>query len=167
MKTPTGRGNMIKNENELLLADILNNVYPGKWIIFYKGIDGRKYEFDCASPEFKVAVEIDGGMYPFYAIVRGKRVKVMKSGHSSPEGIMRDMEKSNAAQIEGWRILRYTPDQLRKTPWRLIADVRKLCGASNDAQQTLCLDGCKSASLEQVQVKISDDSGMRRFSHGH
>ena len=148
------RGNMIKNENELLLADILNKVYPRKWITFYKGIDGRKYEFDCASPEYMVAVEIDGGMYPFYTTVRGKRVKVMKSGHSSPDGIMRDMEKSNAAQIAGWRILRYTPEQLRAAPWKLIADVRKLCGASDDSQQTLCLDGCKQGTLSQVQVKI-------------
>lgn len=146
---------MIKNENEKLLYEILNEAYPGKWKSLFQGIAGRKYEFDCASPEFKVAVEIDGGMYPFYTMVRGKRVKVMKSGHSSPEGIMRDMEKSNAAQIEGWRILRYTPEQLRKTPWRLIADVRKLCGASDDAQQTLCLDGCKQASLGQLQVKLS------------
>jgi len=62
----------------------------------------RKWRFDFAWPEHKVAAEIDGGtMGP----VRGR--------HVSPEGFERDAEKFNVAQAEGWRVFRYTSRMVR------------------------------------------------------
>jgi len=133
---------LLKGENERLLYEILNEVYPGQWISEHKGIGGRKYRFDCANPALKIAIEIEGGLW-------------LTGRHNRPLGMIQDMEKYNLAVVNGWKVLRYAPETIRKTPWKLIADVRKLCGASDDSQQRLSLDGCKQGTLSQVQVKIS------------
>lgn len=59
----------------------------------------RKWRFDFAWPDQKVAVELDGGIWT-------------KGGHSTGTGIMRDMEKSNAAQLDGWLVLRFSDKHL-------------------------------------------------------
>lgn len=56
----------------------------------------RKWRFDYAFPEYKVAVEIDGGLWT------GGR-------HSGGTGQKRDLEKLNAAAQMGWLVLHYTP----------------------------------------------------------
>ena len=53
----------------------------------------RGWRFDFAWPALKIAVEIDGGTYIGGAHVRGK-------------GYERDCKKNNAAQLEGWVVLR-------------------------------------------------------------
>lgn len=61
---------------------------------------GRRWRFDLAWPDLLVAVEIDGGIW-----IRGR--------HSRGKGQLGDMEKLNAAAAMGWRVLRFTPDQVR------------------------------------------------------
>ena len=134
----------MKGENERLLWEILNEAYPGQWESEHKGIEGRKFRFDCANPVLKIAIEVEGGLW------------LKDPGrHNRPLGMIQDMEKYNLAVVEGWKVLRYAPETIRKKPWKLIADVRKLCGASDDSQQTLSLDGCKQGTLSQVQVKLA------------
>ena len=133
----------MKGENERLLYEILNESYPNEWVSEFKGISGRKFRFDAANPEKKIAIEIEGGLW-------------MYGRHNRPLGMIQDLEKYNLAVVEGWKVLRYAPETLRKAPWKLIADVRKLCGASDDSQQqTLSLDGYKQASLDQIQIQLS------------
>jgi len=134
-------GYMIKNENEKLLYELLNEAYPGQWVSEHKGIEGRKFRFDCANPEKKIAIEINGGLWTY-------------GRHSRPIGMQQDYIKYNAATVEGWRVLIYTPEMLRNQPGLIISAVRQLCGY-DDSQQTLCLDGCTQGTLSQVQVKIS------------
>jgi len=131
------------NTNERLLYEILNEAYPGQWVSEHKGIEGRKFRFDCANQSLKIAIEIEGGVW-----VGGR--------HNTPIGMIQDIEKYNLAIIKGWRLLRYTPEMLKKTPWKLIKDVRLLCGVDDAAQTTLCLDGLKQTKLkEQLQVRLS------------
>lgn len=59
----------------------------------------RKWRFDYALPEHKIAVEVEGGVWT------GGR-------HTSPKGFLNDMEKYNTATIMGWRVLRTVPDEL-------------------------------------------------------
>ena len=132
---------MIKGENERLLIEILNESYPGQWVSEFKGIDGRKFRFDAANPTLKIAVEIEGAVW-----TQGR--------HNRPLGMLQDMKKYNLATVSGWKILRYDTETLRRRPWELIADVRKLCGV-DVSQAELCLDGLKQTTLQQVQVKIS------------
>lgn len=59
----------------------------------------RRWRFDWAWPEQRVALEQDGG-----AFVGGR--------HSRGMGFVKDMEKTNKAAILGWRVLRFTPRQM-------------------------------------------------------
>jgi len=63
----------------------------------------RRYRFDYANLEFKIAIEKDGGVW-------------MKGGgaHSRPQNILRDMEKLTLANVNGWIVIRRTPQQLHK-----------------------------------------------------
>lgn len=62
----------------------------------------RKWRFDFAWPEQKLALEVEGGVY----------IKTHRQGHSSVNGILRDIEKYNAATVLGWRVLRCLPEHL-------------------------------------------------------
>ena len=65
-------------------------------VLFCKG---RKFRFDFAILDKKIAIEIEGGVWS------GGR-------HTRGAGYSKDMEKYNLATLNGWRLLRYTPDQL-------------------------------------------------------
>ena len=64
----------------------------------YKFHPKRKWRFDYAIPEYKIGIEIDGGIW-----IGGR--------HTSGTGFMKDMEKLNHAAMSGWLILRFTPEQ--------------------------------------------------------
>lgn len=61
----------------------------------YRFTQKRKWRFDWAVPEIKLAVEYEGLM-------------AKKSRHTTAKGYTGDTEKYNTAQSEGWRVLRYT-----------------------------------------------------------
>lgn len=68
----------------------------------------RKWRFDVAWRTYRVAVEIEGGVY-----TRGR--------HTRPVGFLNDVEKYNAATSYGWLVFRTTPDILQSTPGLLMA----------------------------------------------
>jgi very-short-patch-repair endonuclease len=72
----------------------------------------RKFRFDFAWPEERLAVEIDGG------------TKFGKSRHSRGEGFENDCRKLNLAAKLGWRVLRYTTAMVKSG--EAIADVEGL-----------------------------------------
>jgi hypothetical protein len=59
----------------------------------------RRWRFDYAWPEIMLAVEIEGGTWNI-------------GRHQRPEGFIKDIEKYNAAVLAGWKVLRYTTDQV-------------------------------------------------------
>lgn len=59
----------------------------------------RKWRFDFAWLEEKVALEVEGGCFVF-------------GGHSRGAGMRKDMEKYNSATLLGWRVLRVMPESL-------------------------------------------------------
>ena len=61
----------------------------------------RKWRFDYAVPEHKIALEVEGGVWT------GGR-------HTSPKGFLGDIEKYNTATLMGWLVFRTTPDDLYK-----------------------------------------------------
>lgn len=67
----------------------------------YKFLADRKFRFDYAWVEQKVALEVEGGIW------LGN-----KSRHFSGKGILNDMEKYNLAVVNGWRLIRIDPDRL-------------------------------------------------------
>lgn len=78
----------------------------------------RKWRFDYAVPEIRLAVEYHGHA--------GFVGKWGPSGHSSITGLTNDCEKFNAATAAGWRVLEFTAlhfrssDRVRKN----LTDVR-------------------------------------------
>lgn len=64
----------------------------------------RKWRFDFCWPEQRVAVEVEGGL------------NKAQSGHRSKAGIQRDVDKYNAATVQGWKVLRVTADMLTLNP---------------------------------------------------
>lgn len=60
----------------------------------------RRFRFDFAWPELRVAVEIDGGVWS------GGR-------HTRGAGFIKDCEKMNIAVLEGWSVLRFSGDLVR------------------------------------------------------
>lgn len=61
----------------------------------YKFSKQRRFKFDIALVTQKIAIEYEG-------------VNAKKSRHTSITGYTNDCTKYNLAQIEGWKILRYT-----------------------------------------------------------
>lgn len=74
------------------------------------GIDGfereyrfaapRRWKFDFANPALMVALEVEGGTW-----TRGR--------HTSGKGYAADCEKYSTAAVMGWRVLRFTTDQVK------------------------------------------------------
>jgi hypothetical protein len=60
----------------------------------------RRWRFDLAWPERKLAVEVEGGVWT------GGR-------HTRPAGYLKDIEKYNEASILGWRLVRITPAMIK------------------------------------------------------
>ena len=67
----------------------------------YRFHSTRKWRFDYAIPDYKVALEVEGGVWS------GGR-------HIRAQGFLGDMEKYNTATLMGWKVLRTTPDDLYK-----------------------------------------------------
>lgn len=59
----------------------------------------RKWRFDYAFPDKKLALEVEGGVW-----IQGR--------HTRGSGFVRDVQKYNAASCLGWRLLRVTPRNL-------------------------------------------------------
>lgn len=69
----------------------------------------RRFRFDYCWIQYKVAVDLQGGIY-------AKPGKGRKSGHLSIPGMEADMEKINLAQVEGWVMLQLSPRKVRDFP---------------------------------------------------
>jgi len=63
---------------------------------FYKS---RRWRFDYALPKYKIALEVEGGVW-----TQGRHIR--------PKGFLGDMNKYNTATLCGWRVFRTTPNKL-------------------------------------------------------
>lgn len=66
----------------------------------HKFHDSRKWAFDYAWPDIKLAFELEGG-----AFIKGR--------HTRPKGFTEDIVKYNEAQLLGWVVLRATSAQVK------------------------------------------------------
>ena len=77
---------------------------------------GRRWRFDLAWPDRRLAVEIEGGLFGRGG--KGSNApcpacgQVPAGAHRSVDGVLRDMEKYNHAALLGWRVLRVLPGQV-------------------------------------------------------
>lgn len=67
----------------------------------YRFHPSRKWRFDFAWPDVKLALEVEGG------------TAAGKGRHSHGDGFVRDCQKYNAAALLGWRVLRFTTSMVK------------------------------------------------------
>ena len=84
------------------IHSILNQTFGNGLSTEHLGIPGRRFRFDWAVPELKLAIEYEG------IFGRGR------SRHTTQKGYSKDCEKYNLAAIHGWRVLRYTATTYRQ-----------------------------------------------------
>jgi hypothetical protein len=75
----------------------------------------RKFRFDWAIPDLKVAIEYEG-------------LFSEKSGHTTVKGYTKDCIKYNLAALLGWKVLRYTALNYKE----LEQDLMKLVSEMDD-----------------------------------
>ena len=85
----------------------------------------RRWRFDFAWPEQKVAVECEGGIW-----VRGR--------HTRGKGFEADCEKYNRATADGWRVFRCTAGMLKDGPAAFVEMVEAAIWIT-DVGESTCL----------------------------
>lgn len=73
----------------------------------YRFAPGRRYRADLAWPDARLLVECDGGA--FVRAADGSQ----GGRHNRGAGFVADMARRNCATLLGWRMLTYTPAQIR------------------------------------------------------
>lgn len=79
----------------------------------YRYIPNRKLRADFAWPRARVLLEVQGGIFT-------------RQAHGSVSGLLRDLERGNLAAVNGWRLIRVTPEQVQKgavTHWLKLLSV--------------------------------------------
>ena len=88
----------------------------------------RMWRFDFAWPAYRVAVELEGGIFT-------------GGGHNRGMIYTSNCQKYNAAAILGWRVLRYTLLDVRERPVQMVEDITGLLqeGPRGDATEQMRL----------------------------
>jgi very-short-patch-repair endonuclease len=95
-KTPqVSKSSIGKNTIELLLKEMKTLGIITNYVTELKFDEVRRFRFDWAIPDIKLAIEYEG-------------LNSEKSRHTTKKGYAQDCEKYNLATINGWKILRYT-----------------------------------------------------------
>jgi very-short-patch-repair endonuclease len=104
MTQPDREGHWLRLWREVGLGDYSEPVRQHKFH------PERKWRFDFAWPDLKVAVEIHGGGF-----VRG--------GHNRGRGMMNDCEKIRAAHAMGWIVMPVASVELDERPAQVMEDI--------------------------------------------
>ena len=90
---------MKRSKGEIILSSDLKRTGLPIAAEEYKFHPTRCWRFDFAWPELMIAVEVEGGVYS-------------NGRHSRGKGFTEDCVKYNAAAMLGWRVLRFTTEQV-------------------------------------------------------
>lgn len=110
---------------ELLLQSLCEAGYRPEAEVEF--MDERKWRFDLAFPEIKLAIEIDGS-----------------GSHTSDKGKRMDQQKRNAALEFGWRVLSYPAREVcvAKRRERIVEQIsRVVCGVESAEDAGIVLIG--------------------------
>jgi hypothetical protein len=87
-----------KEQKEWLNEELLEHGVP-EWEPEHRFHSTRRWRFDYAWPESKVALELEGGAWS-----QGRHVRA--------KGFLGDIEKYNEATLLGWKLLRCATDHI-------------------------------------------------------
>jgi very-short-patch-repair endonuclease len=91
----------VQNHTDIVMNSVWKSLGVEPPVKEYKFLEKRKFRFDYAWKEKKLAIEIEGGVW-----VQGR--------HTRGAGYIKDMEKYNLATKDGWRLLRFTHQDFKK-----------------------------------------------------
>lgn len=86
-------------------SKIYEQLLGGEWWAEWPFHPTRKWRFDYACPELKIAIEVDGGIFT------GGR-------HSGGVGQLKDFEKMNNAASRQWLVFHTTPEDMHDLEFR-------------------------------------------------
>lgn len=109
----------------------------------------RQWKFDFAWPDYKVALEIEGGAW-----TRGR--------HTRGAGYIRDMEKYSEAAILGWCVLRLTPTDSRNTGAALVDRALTMRGYRAQDAVVLVRPDIHGVVRVQQQPVVNCDEEIRK-----
>jgi very-short-patch-repair endonuclease len=89
----------MRSPGEALLEIHLSEIPGTSWTPEHRFHPDRQWRFDFAELDLKLAVEVDGGIYSGGRHVKGK-------------GFQADMDKLNEATRLGWRVLRFSTNDV-------------------------------------------------------
>ncbi len=89
---------LLNNGKQVFLKELAQRF--GKVITEYKFHASRKWRLDIYLPDHMLGLEIDGGLF------------MRRGAHNTGKAIMRDIEKSNAALMQGIIIYRIPAQEL-------------------------------------------------------
>ena len=112
-----------KQRVEAVLATALELAYSQRPETEYCFCGNRKWAFDCAYPEQKLGVEIDGRYH-----LRAKRHR-------------EDCEKRNAAKEMGWSVLAYPASSVttKKRLARIVEQIGRVLMGVSDPESAACV----------------------------
>lgn len=118
--TPTGKSKLPKPVHPQILF-FRNHLTSLKieHVTEHQFLDDRKFRFDIAIIDLKIAIEYEGIITDQYRKGSTKKVGSEISRHTSITGITNDCTKYNLASIHGWRLLRYTALNYKDFPSQL------------------------------------------------
>ena len=79
---------------------VLEDTFGVYWQFEYHFSATSRHRFDAALPCCYLAIEVEGGIHT-------------KGRHTRGAGFAGDMLKYNLAAVDGWKILRFTPTQIK------------------------------------------------------
>lgn len=88
--------------NSNYICKIISSFTKCECVSEFRFHETRKWRFDFAIPEQKIAIEIEGGIW-----IQGR--------HNRASGFVKDMEKYNTAASLGWILIRSTPQNILST----------------------------------------------------
>lgn len=110
---------MAQSGYELLLISHLKALKLPAPVAQHRFAPPRRWTFDLAWPDRKLAAEVEGGIW-----VRGR--------HTRGKGYEKDCEKYNEAALTGWRVLRFTTGQVKDGA--AVTTLERALGASAHAE---------------------------------
>jgi hypothetical protein len=72
--------------------------------------ESRDWRFDVSIPGIYLGIEIEGGIHPFR---NPKNGEMIVGRHSRGAGYQEDLDKYNAATARGWRVFRFSVEDVK------------------------------------------------------
>lgn len=109
----------------------------------YEAIPNRRFRFDWAWPDCKVALEVDGGQF---AKGGGRHAKDT------------DREKGNLAALHGWAWLRFSTQWLERDPQSVVDFVQQVLDSRIETQQGVA----PKRKIWKARMYLAQEKGIRK-----